>query len=72
MNIVTWEDAPDADTALGSIGPTHPNQWVEVDVTEALRMNRDDEVSFRIKTSASNGNWSARYSPQKVQLQVHS
>jgi hypothetical protein len=72
VNIVTWEDAPDADTALGSIGPTHPNQWVEVDVTEALRMNRDFEVSFRIKTGASNSNWSARYSPQKVQLQVHS
>ena len=71
-DIVTWQDAPDTDIALKSIGPTHPNQWVEIDVTEALKLNRDEEVSFRITTSASNSNWSARYSSQKVQLKVYS
>jgi hypothetical protein len=70
-NIVTWEDAPDIGDSINEIGPTHPNQWVEVDITNnALATNRDDFISLRIHMGTSNSNWSAKYSQQKVQLQV--
>lgn len=69
-NIVTWEDAPDIGDTVNVIGPTHPNQWVEVDITRALETNQDDELSLRITMSESNIHWSAKYSPQKVQLRA--
>lgn len=69
-NIVTWQDAPDAGVAINEISSTHPNQWVNVDVTEALVMNTDDFISLRIHMSTTNSNRSAKYAPQKVQLQV--
>jgi hypothetical protein len=69
-NIVTWEDAPDIGDSIIEIGPTHPNQWVEVDITNGLATNRDDFISLRIHMGTSNSNWSAKYSQQKVQLQV--
>jgi hypothetical protein len=70
VDIVTWEDAPTTGDFINNIGTTHPNKWVEVDVTEALTRNRDEFVSLRIDMSSSNSHWSARYDVQKVQLRV--
>jgi hypothetical protein len=70
VDIVTWEDAPTTGDFINDIGMTHPNKWVEMDVTEALTRNGDEFVSLRIDMSSSNSHWSARYDVQKVQLRV--
>ncbi|KAL7480343.1 hypothetical protein ACHAW6_006035 [Cyclotella cf. meneghiniana] len=68
---ITWDSAPEAGDALCEIGPTHPNQWVEVDVTGALDLIQDDLVSLRVSMNESNNYWSAHYSSNRVQLRVY-
>lgn len=70
VNIVTWNDAPAIGDAVNDIGSTHPNEWVEVDITGALKANNDEFISLRINMGASDSHWSAKYSRQKVQIRV--
>jgi len=69
-DIVTWDDAPDAGNLLADIGSTHPNQWVEVDVTGAFTMNNGEEASLLINMSAVS-NWTAKYSSRNAQLRMY-
>ena len=70
VDIVTWEDAPDADEVLNNIGSTYPNEWVEVDVTDAMPTHQEELVSFRIKMSPPRSHWNAKYSSKNVQLRL--
>ncbi|KAL7469418.1 hypothetical protein ACHAXS_009673 [Conticribra weissflogii] len=59
---VTWDNAPSATDFLGEVGSIHPNQWVDVDVTDGLLMSTNGVLSLRIKSDIRNRTWRAKYS----------
>lgn len=52
-NSVTWQNAPAAGAAVGSLGGVSPGTWYEIDVTQ--RVTGDGPVSFRMSSTSSNG-----------------
>jgi hypothetical protein len=64
-NSVQWTNAPAAGNVLASIGNTHPNKWIEVDVTGALALSDNGVFSLRITPQSSNRTWLAKYSSKE-------
>ena len=62
-NYVQWANAPAAGNVLASIGNTHPNKWLDVDVTGALALSDNGVFSLRIQSS--NRTWLAKYSSKE-------
>ena len=67
---VTWSTAPKMRHALASIGRTHPNSWIEVDVTSMLLFQprsgaNHNTVTLRITRELTNHSWLAKYSSKE-------
>ena len=67
---VTWSTAPKMSHALASIGRTHPNSWIEVDVTSMLLFQprsgaNHNTVTLRITRELTNHSWLAKYSSKE-------
>mmetsp|Transcript_22446 Transcript_22446/g.48834 ORF Transcript_22446/g.48834 Transcript_22446/m.48834 type:complete len:1184 (-) Transcript_22446:70-3621(-) len=62
---VTWSNAPESGDVLDVVGPTRPNEWIEVDVTAALALSQNGYVSLRITSSTTNHSWPAKYSSKE-------
>jgi len=58
---VQWANAPMAGDAIATIGTIRPNEWVEVDVTEALNLSVNGVFSLRITSENSNHTWLAKF-----------
>ncbi|KAL3806354.1 hypothetical protein ACHAXA_007695 [Cyclostephanos tholiformis] len=63
---VDWSSSPKSEVILGTIGPTRPNSWVEVDLT--LPLLGDSFVTFRITSESSNHSWVAKYSSKENRM----
>ena len=61
---VTWSTAPGVNHVLATIGRTHPDSWVEVDVTGML-LTEDGVVTLRVIGEPNNHSWPARYSSKE-------
>jgi len=58
---VQGANAPLAGDVLAIIGNISPNQWAEVDVTEALALSVNGVFSLRITSENSNHTWLAKF-----------
>lgn len=56
-----WTNAPLAGDAIATIGSIRPNEWVEVDVTEAMNLSVNGVFSLRITSENSNHTWLAKF-----------